>query len=383
MGRININWRILRNADVLIYSHIGASYIKECLDRKWTSGIIDAKTRIVYIHPFVIIWTVYAYWKKKTSVNHRYWKRANFRILQEYALIKISKAKVVATFVDNSYRFNVLSRLFQESGIRFYGIQNGIRGPEVSLAPDNYLLTNYFCFGNEVKDLYEKSHCQVDNYFIVGSLKDGIYRRRQEIAVPQKYDICFLSQFREARFEHGSSREMPGLRENTILLLDYIQRFCRENNLSWCIAGSCKPQELAKEYRWFLRRLSRKDVAFIPNDEVTFSTYQAIDSSRLTITISSTAGIEGLGRRNKVLFTNLTKDQYYDLPQGYNNGVWALNNGFQEFETFRNRLVTLLEMPDTIWWTKVKAYAHYAIHADPNEYPQDIIAREISRTLWV
>ena len=82
-------------------------------------------------------------------VKSKYWQSIDFRLAAELAAIKFIQPKLVITFVDNSRRFNFLSRIYLKA--TFIGVQNGLRGIEVADMAEYLCQTNFFCFGEETK----------------------------------------------------------------------------------------------------------------------------------------------------------------------------------------------------------------------------------------
>lgn len=368
-------------ADILFYHANGLGYMRECVDAAWKTSLLDSGARIVYVHPAILGRCLLLLFKKLFKQSDPFWGRVTLRIIQEYSVILSISPKVVITFSDNNVRFNILCRLV--TGPKFFAIQNGIRGPEIHKNPENFLLTNFFCFGEEVKKNFTEAGARIGKFIPIGSLRDGVYRRQvaRERPLQKRYDICFVSQFRVARFRKGDKRELSGLRETTELLLAYVGRFCKENQKTFCIAGSAKDQEAEDEQNWLFSNPGIVDADFVMNQPSMFSSYRAIDQSSLILTVSSTIGFEALARGRRVLFCNFSGDSYYDLPWGYDQGLWAISDGSLSYEAFRTRVTKILSMSVEQWQIIVKQVGQYFMYFDENAYPQDKIRTTIRRQL--
>ena len=307
--------------------------------------------------------------------KRKYWQSINLRMAAELAVIKFIQPKVVITFIDNSRRFNFLSRIYPKA--TFIGVQNGHRGIEVADAARYLCQTNFFCFGEETKRRYQTAGCQIGRYVICGSLKEGLYRENAAITNEKKYDFCWISQYRPERFE----KTMPELRHNSVQLLEFIQKYCAENNKSLAIACSCKEKTFPYEYRFLLRVIQMDGVYFVPNDDNNFSSYRLIDQSGVSLTTTSTIGFESISRGNKVLFCNFTNDEYYDVPSGYADGIWSLRGSGVTYGEFRDRVAVVSELSSTEWLQLTQNMAQFFVQGGDQPLPQQILREEIDRVL--
>ena len=363
-----------RKTDVLIYDRVGSEFILKALGKSFRWGILDVRRTIINLHPFVLARLLPIVIQKLFS-THKSWRTLGLRVAFELAEIKTIKPKVVVTFIDNSRRFSQLSRICPSA--TFIGVQNGLRGVEVADMAHYLCLTNFFCFGQETVQRYRAERCNVGRFIVGGSLKDGLYRQQLDTPPEKIYDFCWISQFRPARFE----KTMPGLRQNTLQLLSYIQQFCATSGKTLAIACSCKENQFPYEYRFLLSIVKLKNVHLIPNDENSFSSYRVIDQSKVTITTSSTLGFESLSRGNKVLFCNFTNDEYYDVPGGYADGIWSLRGDDINYGKFIDTLEKIYLLDDEEWNRQVQEMAQYFVYANKSVFPQTVLKSEVSKIL--
>lgn len=372
---MNLRLMLLPKADVVIYDDVGAYYINQCIPDNNHVYVFKVRRRIIFVDLRLIPYIIYGLCQR-FGKNNKYWMRASLRVIYEYAVLKIIKPKIITTFVDNSSRFNLLSRLL--TSIRFMGVQNGYRATEIKEMSNYLCLTELFCFGRETKDNYLKYGCDVGRYHIIGSLKDGLYREQiQPITDGQRYDICFISQYRPSRFEES----MPMLRENTENILNLLIRFSKEQGKTICIAGSCKPSEAKLEENYYRNAMEDALYDFICNDEYKYSSYSLIDRSEVSVTVNSTVGIESVGRGKKVLFCNLSDDKYYNLPSHIGKGLWVLDKRAKSYQVFSARLSHILDIRPDEWWTTVSENVEYLIHCSNDILPQESISYEMIKTL--
>lgn len=357
----------------MIYDEVGSSYISNCCPDDINPHILAVRKNILYVDLRLLPYIITAIWFR-LSKNTDYWSRVSLRIIYEYAILSVIKPRIVISFVDNSVRFNLLSRVYCRA--RFIGIQNGYRASEVRDMAKNLCLTELYCFGEETKKNYSEYGCTIGQYHVIGSLKDSLYRTNSQVAAKQ-YDLCFVSQFRPARF----NSTMPNLRDNTEILVKYMSRYCEQEGRSFVIAGSCKPDEYELEKDYYKELLASNNYLFVRNEEFNYSSYRLIDESEVTVTINSTIGLERFGGGQKVLFCNLTDDKYYDLPSGLDRGIWVLNEGYIDYMTFSDRISLILEIDNDSWWNDVEAKANYLMHFDKKVSAKEYISTEICKTL--
>ena len=360
--------------DVLIYDRVGSQFISRALSKDIRWAIFDVRRWEINVHPAALAYLPLFLYKKIIS-DTPYWRQVGWRILFQMAEIKAINPKVVISFVDNSRNFNIMSRVY--SNAAFMGLQNGFRGIEVAGLAPQLLLPTLLCFGREVKDRYQQEKCGVSRFVIGGSLKNSLYLKTRKSPPSLKYDFCWVSQFRPARF--GDT--MPVLKHNSVVLLDFIQRYCQENGKTLCIACSCKERGFSFEYHFLLKNLTLPGVRLIPNDDNNFSSYKAIDQSHVTVTVNSTVGFEALARGNKVLFCNFSEDPYFDVPSGYADGPWALRDSSQSYKKFLEALRMLENMESRDWAVKSKGMGQYFVAADERTSTVEFINQEVRRMI--
>ena len=94
-----------------------------------------------------------------------------------FLCIKFNKPKIILTFIDNDGIFQSLIKYFPDT--EFYAIQNGSRSMRELIRRHKNNLTNYFCFGNYEKDMFNKFGHKAKRFFPVGSLYSATYKSRQ------------------------------------------------------------------------------------------------------------------------------------------------------------------------------------------------------------
>lgn len=370
---LHLIWSKPRSTDVVIYDRVGADFIRRCLDGIDSWQIMDVRDAL-YVHPRVLFLSIYFFVKRRRS-EQEYLKIARPKSLNEKAVIRLIQPKVVITFGENSERFGILSRLCPTS--LFLGVQNGLRGPRISDIDSRLYLTNCLCFGQDTVDKYEKSGQSIDAFHIIGSLKTGLFEIQESGANNSKFDICFISQYRPARFE----RSLPLLRKITEITLNYITRYSKEREKKFCIAGSCKENNFVAEYKLYKGMAGIDKIMFFPNDDNGLSSYKLIERSQISITNHSTVGFEALSRGKKILFFNPTDDEYFDVPQRGNHEIWRLAGAGIGYAEFAERLDKIFDVEDIAWRELSREYASYFVTNDSHDNPVSIINGMVSECL--
>src|SRR3990170_5661440 len=109
--------------------------------------------------------------------------------------------KVILTFIDNSSIFHLVCEAYKE--IPFLAIQNGGRhiwcATEALPDPDlKYHIDEYFCFGAQIQEMFEKYGHDIKRYITCGSLVGGYFfssHLAKNITAVKSYDLCLVSQW--------------------------------------------------------------------------------------------------------------------------------------------------------------------------------------------
>ena len=93
-------------------------------------------------------------------------------------------------------------------------------------------------------------------------------------------------------------------------------------------------------------------------------------------------GFESIARGQKVLFCNFTNDEFYDIPSGYADGIWALRGPAVRYPEFRERLSKIYDLSDTEWLALTQEMGQYFVQTRISPMPQEILREEINRMLF-
>ncbi len=104
-----LTFQSLSKADVLIYDRVGAEYILQALSGRYSVSILDVRKRSINLYPF-FSFRVLKRLIRGLSSSRSLLQVVGMRGICEFAAILYIDPKVVLTYIDNSTRFNLLSR---------------------------------------------------------------------------------------------------------------------------------------------------------------------------------------------------------------------------------------------------------------------------------
>lgn len=286
--------------------------------------------------------------------------------------IRDMNPKGVITFIDNSGLFHLVCK--QCNDIPFLAIQNG--GRYVWCARDSrpspeliYHIDEYYCFGPQVKRLFERYGHDIKRYITCGSLVGGYFFNPNESKQSESlvYDICLVSQWQSHYSKvHVLPKVFERLNEAIVSIVEFVARFAFEQRVKVCVALRTKDIAERDFYNCFFQGLC----IFEEYDRGSFNSYRAVEASNLNIGLNSTLLSEALGAGRKVLFINPFNEEH--LIPTEQDGLWRLSE--PSYEVFRDRVVELLRMDIGIY----RNAAHEAIE-DSMSYDFDQPAHMVIR----
>lgn len=302
-----------------------------------------------------------------------------FFLIYLLSCIQNIKPKVVITFIDNNCIFHVVRQLYTEA--EFYAIQNGVRlksdvrdlSRQIPRLGNTSSMSNFVCFGEYEVNLYRKSGYSVDKFHPVGALIGGYYW--SQVRPPDlriEFTLCLISQWRR---QVMLGNRWPEQKKGFLTLSNYLLNFINENEIYFCIAAASNAKE---ELEYYKNTFADKAV-IIPNNIEQFSTYFAMDKSKIILTNSSTAGYESFGWGKKVLFCNFSGDNEYDFPV---SGLNSIN--IDCYEEFKSKLKYLIEIGDAEYYRLTKNSRKYVMNYNFNmpahNYMREIILKQLNQS---
>jgi surface carbohydrate biosynthesis protein len=297
-------------------------------------------------------------------------KTGSIKIAYYSALIESINPNIVVTFIDNSILFSSICKKLHRS-YYFLAIQNAcrydVRAGRKEINTRKIFLSNFACFGKYEKELYDQVGAKVLNYIMVGSLREDYFRRYLLALNPKKienkatikYDLCLI-----AESSPNWDKMYPGVESSIGVLAQYTIRYCKENGLKWIIAGKRDMdngredfQTASGESLWYKEYIG--DAIITPRVKDKYTTYQLVQSSRLSLATVSTALYEGASRGNKVLFCNYSNFRFRDFPV---KCIMSLTD--EGYEAFSCRVSKILDLSDSEYHKQTEKIIKHVISND-------------------
>jgi len=290
------------------------------------------------------------------------------------ACLEIIAPKVVLTFTDDSGVFHRLSRKCQNA--EFFAIQNGLRLdftfdiflPVNPLEP-KISMPNYFCFGEADSNRFSSKGCAIDNFFSIGSLVGGIYWGEISKEIEPTYDICYISSWVgsvKPRVKEASQFALWHADvEGSSILEGNLQKLISDKGFSVIVA--LKYENSLEEQSYFYS-IFGDSVDYQYASRSDFSTYRAIDRSRLSLSGYSTCCGEALGVGRRALFVNSTGFVGSRVSEA---GISYLEDS--RYSEFSDRIESILEMTEKEYTKVMSQSAKYMMNYDLEEMPHQKI----------
>jgi len=374
----NIAWHKKAYCDVLIFDAEGSDFIGYCIP-------VDAKVNVLKVREGLPMIRS-AYFFLLLFIN--LCKCFDARRALYTSLINIWKPKVIITFIDNNGSIGNIKSIFPS--IRCISVQNGTRWDLSRPFQSQLALDHYFCFGEVEGDILRQGSHSVAHLYPIGSLRTSIFLAQYPPQKTKTFDLCFISQFaslKDVKSDQWTREMLSGYYEIEKKVFNQVAAFASKANLTLCVAmrHSSGSAILDEEKKYFTQRINDR-VKFIPLGH--YSSYSAAQSSRLSITCSSTLGYEMLGMGERVIFA---KD-INQLSSHVLKGMWTTNLVTHHLpdlqrlfstrdDEFSVKANSLLEMNDEDYLQYSGEARKYYMNLDKNNLPQDVIKNKITTFL--
>lgn len=364
-------------AKVLIFDRGGSENLLGTALRDIPCSVLAARMEEIHLSPS-IIWGILKNLRRLES----------FRPGQLYTIYLLScieqiEPAVVITWVDNSPYFQALTRLYTTAV--FLAVQNGFRHelsvsspsqkaggwlPEPPSPGSTITLSNFFCFGQYVVDIFTRYGHDIGRYYLVGSVLAGYYKTVISPGEAEiEHDLCLVSEWSGVIM---SGIAYPMIKRGLERLYRYLRRYLEENDLK-VVIGGCSREEAESHY--YASAFGERAV-FIANDAPSFSTYRAMDRSDLVVSLYSTAAFEAFGWGKKTLFCNLSDDENLSCPV---KGIWSFADS--SYEKFRERMDILRGLSIPQYAAHAGEAARYMMRFDPKRPAHGVIRDTVREAL--
>jgi surface carbohydrate biosynthesis protein len=379
-----------KKSQVVIFDNTGSEVLEKMVVSDIDHAILHSRGEVLYITPQILFGILnnmkYLKAMRQGDAGHDLIKslRKLFGSLYRVYLltcIQYIKPKVVMTFIDNSFPFQLISRIYKDA--QFIALQNGVRirdclkdsRPPFPQPGSIISMPMLVCFGNHDVDSFRKYHHQIDQYYPMGSLRARYYRAF--VSKPRsrhEFDLCLISEWDEGIF---LGNKLPVVKKGIVALDDFLSRYMKERKVTLCIASRSKNKE---EEAYFLNKYGSQ-ITFIRSNRETMSSYDAVDRSAVTVTFYSTLGREAFGWGARVLSCNLSGDDQFDFPCP---GFWSITEA--DYGLFRGRLDHILSLKEEEYQRQTKESAAYIMNNStekaPHEFVREFIFKQLHGPAW-
>jgi|GEM_PF-2566525 len=371
----NISLKNPKKSSVLIYDRVQSDTLIKTILTDIDYSVLPVRNEFFYLSPQIVFKMI-----KKIDIFPLF-PIKNFisKLYRSYlmSVIEYIDPLIVVTFIDNDPMFSWLSKKYTHA--QFYAIQNAIRSksdftelknPDGSIV--YYSLPHFICFGQNDVDEYLTYGHTIDHAHCVGSLKGSYYKYGGNYEpVKIKYDICLVSQYRIAIFQ---GLQHQHFKDASTKFHFFLNSFLESNPLRVCVALSAEASD--DEYEYFEKMFGNKVTLIRQNVQNFMSTYAAMDSSEVIVTLNSTAALEAFGWGKKVMFCDFRGMGNYEFFHRYQFSLQKAN--YTEFEY---KLKSLLEMKNEDFLLLTEKDRQYMMNYDPyvpvNIYIHNIIKKAI------
>lgn len=376
----------------IVILHLYGHSLKALVLKDLPSVTLELYPASIHITPTLIVRTLFRLrliqWSmiiKKSDL-----KSVFRQVYAQYVLACIdqTEAKVVLTAIDNSRFFQNLTRI--DHARTYFAIQNGTRTLACAQDSLSFLrsslqsisMTNFFCFGRRDIDLFTRHGHKIDTYFPVGSLVGGYYKSQVSVpAASRRFDLCLVSQWHEHFFDKitgdtYAACEARRVRFGIEELNSFLLRLLAETNLVVVICTRTQhTMSHTSEVSFYKNTFGEKvEIAEIGADD--FSSYRAIEQSRLAIALNSTMLAEVFSWGQKVLWCNVPNDDHFEMPEA---GISYFHG--DDYGAFKERVLTLLRMPQKDYEMLTREAARYINNYDTESLPHENIRSVILKSM--
>ena len=334
------------------------------------------------------------------------------------AIIETINPKLVITMIDNSILFSDVARILDKKH-KFIAVQNAARYEFDEFGKQHakrFYIPEFACFGDFEKNLYNRHNIKVKKFFVCGSLHLAFFQeylkklsRKKKTNNYKKYDICLVSEA-----SPGWDKLFPGFEKSITKIAEFTTRLAKKHNLKIAFVAkrprrpksqfifkksvfSNKPIILTQiwkfiapglyknEKRAFIREKEghKREINFykkyikvnckiIQRNFKTYSSYQTMMNSNLTIAMMSTLLRENLVLGGKILSCNFTNKKIWNFPI---QGICSFNN--LSFDKFEKRVLKLLSISHRSYILNLKKNPKYLIYYSKNNSTQDLLKKKI------
>ena len=310
-----------KTADIIIFDESNNHILQKVISQKF-SYFIYKQRPIVYYLTFKILFKFII--NLKFIINHNLEKSnknyffANlirtFNLLYMKTFIEFMKPKAVITYTDNSINFSWLSKYCKICP--FIAFQNGLRLSYFKNDTRNLYLQHFFCWGENIINLYNNNKYTVNNFYPVGSLAANIYFDFNKIKMNQpKYDLLIVSSWRgNIGWKQDVQDTMSSMKKMDILLAKYIS--IKKIKAAIILRSEVNSndffiKEIGNNEIDYFKKIYKDNIQIIENNFYKRKIYKNMQNAKVIISCLSSALVEAYGIGKKVMYFNFTNNNKY------------------------------------------------------------------------
>lgn len=373
-----IAWHKKIPCDVLVYDAEGSDILLNCIPSQAKVFILRTRDGIPLINSkkffLLLIKCLVKYRKPSLALRA--------------SIIKFLKPKIVITYIDNSTVVGVIKNMFPS--IPVVAVQNGTRWDLSRPNQPPLVFDHYFSFGSVERDILSREGHFAAHIYPIGSVRAGLFEEKYPASQKKEFDLCYISQYSALPLDvidKWTHEMFTSYYEMGNHLFSIIAEFAEKNNLSLCVAMRSSLNSVGfEEERQYYSYQGKTHIRHIPQSP--FSSYKAVQASRLSLTISSTLGYEALGLGERVIFAKDIKSVASVVMQGSwtENFVAYRLPELQrlytlDYEEFNLKATKLLNMTDAEYMDYSSDARIYYMNYDFEQKPHEIIKNKIEAFL--
>ena len=204
----------------------------------------------------------------------------------------------------------------------------------------------------------------------MGHLRGGFYKAELlESSIKVDFDICLVS---DQLLSFPERHILTKFELGVGYLHKLVHKYVVEEHLSCCVAMRSidkHDQRIEKEY--FVNIFGDR-VKIIKRNDIQMSTYASMERSLVVVALNSTAVFEAFGWGKKVLFCNLSGDDFNQLPLPV---ICTMN--VNNYEIFKSKLDYLRQLDENEYREITQSHARYLMNYDFENPTHSVIRKMI------
>lgn len=261
------------------------------------------------------------------------------------SLIDEINPKIILTFIDNSYKFSIFSKI-KKNKYKFVAIQNGARyehkivnllkKKKINIELEKFCIPYFFCFGKNEIDDYKKNNQNISEFNIVGSLRLSNFlinqKNFEKTIVKKNNDILLISDV--YCWDKILDKLNLPIEKGLISLIKLTIKFAKKNKLKIKIAARNTSDNFEKEREFYKKNLDKNEYEYLLKNiffrSDNYKTYKIMQKSKVVIGTMSTMLRENLSLKGKTFACNFTNTNIFDFP--IKGLCFSSNSNYLNFE---------------------------------------------------